>query len=301
MTGTAKVWLDLDQAALDSAYDQTVYAPNFEQVVKRMTRASARARERLGEPRVVAYGPAPIERLFYYPAAAADAPIHIHVHGGAWRQRKAETLLFPAEAFVDSGIGFAIFDFVSVDETGGDLRPMLAQVCEALAWLPRHARELGGDPAKLYLSGFSSGAHLASAAIVTEWSDHGFARIPYRGAVLASGMYDLHPVRLSKRSEYVAFTDAIEERMSAQRHVERFDVPVVLVHGSQETPEFQRQTCDFAAALERAGKSVRSQFAEGYNHYEIMESFGNPYGAFGRAAISQVLESSKLLDYESKW
>jgi arylformamidase len=290
VTGTAKVWLDLDQAALDAAYDQTVYAPNFEQVVRRMVRASARARERLGEPRVIAYGPSPIERLFYYPAAAANAPIHIHVHGGAWRQRKAETLLFPAEAFVDSGIGFATFDFVSVDETDGDLRPMLAQVCAALAWVARHARELGADPERLYLSGFSSGAHLASAALAADWSRHGFATIPYRGAVLASGMYDLRPVRLSKRSEYVAFTDEIEESMSAQRHVEKIDVPIVLVHGSHETPEFQRQAREFAAALERAGKSVQSIRGEEYNHYEMMDSLGNPYGPFGRTAISQIRE-----------
>jgi arylformamidase len=284
--------LDLDQAALDAAYDQRVYAPNFEQIVERMARNSTLARERIGEPRVFHYGPSPIERLFLYTAAAADAPIHIHVHGGAWRQRKAETILFPAEAFVHAGVSFATFDFVSVDETSGDLKPMLAQVCGALAWLARHARDLGGDPARLYLSGFSSGAHLASSAILCDWGRYGFATNPYKGAVLASGMYDLRPVRLSKRSEYVAFTDEVEDSMSARRHTDKFEIPVVLLHGSYETPEFQRQTRDFAAALESAGRSAQYVLAEGYNHYEIMESLGNPFGPFGRAVISQITQSS---------
>ena len=290
MTASPKVWLDLDQAALDAAYDHTGYAPNGEQIVKRMVRKSALVRERIGPPQVFSYGASPTERLFYYPAGSANAPLHIHVHGGAWRQRKAEGLVFPAEAFIASGIGFAIFDFISVDETRGDLRPLLAQVCSALAWLAKHAHELGGDPDRLHLSGFSSGAHLASAAIVSDWRRHGFARNPYRGAVLASGMYDLRPVRLSKRSAYIAFTDEVEDSMSAQRHVGSFDVPVVLLHGSHETPEFQRQTRDFAAALDEAGKSVRYVFAEGYNHYEIMESLGDPHGPFGSAAMSQVEE-----------
>ncbi|MGH7802981.1 MAG: alpha/beta hydrolase [Candidatus Binatia bacterium] len=255
-----------------------------------MERNSAVVRERLSEPRAFRYGESPIETIFYYPAKLAHAPLHVHVHGGAWRQRKAEGLLFPAEAFVDAGIGFAIFDFVSVDETDGDLRPMLAQVCAALAWLAEHARELGGDPDRLYLSGFSSGAQLASAAIVADWRRYGFATIPYKGAVLASGMYDLRAVRLSKRSEYVAFTDEVEETMSAQRHVHEIELPLILMHGSHETPEFQRQTRDFAAALGKAGKSARYVLAEGYNHYEMMESLGNPYGPFGRAAISQTRE-----------
>jgi hypothetical protein len=42
-----------------------------------------------------------------------------------------------------------------------------------------------------------------------------------KGAVLSSGMYDLKPVRLSKRSKYVNFTDEMEEALSAQRHIDR--------------------------------------------------------------------------------
>ena len=30
-----RVWLDMDQAELDAAYDQSVYAPNLQQIVKR--------------------------------------------------------------------------------------------------------------------------------------------------------------------------------------------------------------------------------------------------------------------------
>ena len=50
------VWLDMDQQALDDAYDQEVYAPNRELIVKRRHAASERARTILGAPQRVAYG-----------------------------------------------------------------------------------------------------------------------------------------------------------------------------------------------------------------------------------------------------
>ena len=46
-----RVWLDMDQAELDAAYDQSVYAPNLQQIVKRYatnSEACARAWARRG-------------------------------------------------------------------------------------------------------------------------------------------------------------------------------------------------------------------------------------------------------------
>jgi len=101
-------------------------------------------------------------------------------------------------------------------------------------------------------------------------------------------MFDLKPVRLSKRSSYVKFTDEMEEKLSAQRHIDRLAAPVALVHGTLETPEFQRQSRDFAAAVKAAGKPVTLAVMEGYNHFEVMEQLGNPYSLFGRAVLTQM-------------
>src|SRR5712671_838753 len=45
------VWLDMDQAELDAAYDQIKYAPNLPQITKRYATNSEAARSRLGAPR----------------------------------------------------------------------------------------------------------------------------------------------------------------------------------------------------------------------------------------------------------
>src|SRR5262249_2426794 len=178
------VWLDMDQQDLDDAYDQSVYAPNRDQILKRCVCNSELVRERLGPPKRFAYGPTTIEALDVFTARVPNAPVSIFVHGGVWRAGLAKNYAYAAEMFVDAG------------------------------------------------------AH------------------------------------------YV-----VEEKLSAQRHIA---APVALVHGTLETPEFQRQSRDFAAAVKAAGKPVTLAVMEGYNHFEVMEQLGNPYSLFGRAVLTQM-------------
>ena len=101
-------------------------------------------------------------------------------------------------------------------------------------------------------------------------------------------MYDLKPVRLSARSSYVKFTDATEEALSSQRHLEFLNTPLIVFHGSLETPEFQRQNKDFAKAVQDMGKPVKFVIGQNYNHFELLETFANPYGVVGQLILEQM-------------
>jgi len=103
-----------------------------------------------------------------------------------------------------------------------------------------------------------------------------------------SGLYDLKPVRLSSRSSYLHVTDEIEEALSPARQIARLRAPIVVTYGGNETPEFQRQNRDFAAAVKGAGKPVELIAAADFNHFEMVESLGNPYGPNGRAALAMM-------------
>jgi arylformamidase len=283
------IWLDMDQKELDDAYDQSKYAPNLQQITKRYASNSMAMRARLGEPKRFNYGPSAIERLEVYSTKRPNAPIHIHIHGGAWHQRPASEYAFPGEMLMNAGAHYVVPDFISVDEANGDLMPMVEQVRRSIAWTVRNAKNFGGDAERVYLSGFSSGSHLAGVALLTEWAkDFDLPDNIIKGAVLSSGIYDLKPVRLSARSKYVKFTDEIEENLSTQRHLARINTPLVLAHGTYETPEFQRQTREFAAALKAANKPVQYFVNENYNHFEMMETFASPYGLLGRAVLEQM-------------
>jgi arylformamidase len=282
------VWLDMDQKELDDAYDQSVWAPNQKHVSKRRAVWSESISARL-KPQRFSYGPTEIEKLDIYKTTRRNAPILIFIHGGAWRGGSAKDSAYPAEMFITAGAHFIAVDFVSVDKADGNLMTMADQVRRAVAWVYKNAVRFDGDPSRLYLSGHSSGAHLAGVVLVTDWQkDFGLPADVVKGGLLISGMYELKPVRLSKRSEYVKFTNEMEQSLSTQRHLDKLNTPIIVAYGTLESPEFQRQTREFAAAVKAAGKPVQLIVAEGYNHFELPETFGNPYGVLGRAALEQM-------------
>ncbi|HJU18129.1 MAG TPA: alpha/beta hydrolase [Stellaceae bacterium] len=287
MPGTGpRVFLDYDQAALDAAYDQAAYAANREQLIARRIANSAAARARIGTPERAAYGSAAIETLDIYRARRPSAPIFVFIHGGAWRSGRAEEFAVPAEMFLDAGAHYVVPDFYWVQEAGGSLMVMADQVRRAIAWVHRNAAQFGGDPGRLYVGGQSSGGHLAAVALTTNWErDFDLPADMLKGGLCLSGMYELAPVRLSKRSRYVAFDDETVAALSPQRHLDHLSAPLVLVYGTLETPEFQRQSREFAAAVAAAGKPVRLLVGAHYNHFELQETLGDPYGLAGRAAL----------------
>lgn len=283
------VWLDMDQAELDAAYDQSKYAPNMAQIIERYAANSEAVRARLGAPQRHAYGPTPDEALDVYTTKRANAPINIFIHGGAWRRGLAKDYAYPAELFVHAGAHYVVPDFINVTQANASLMPMAEQVRGAVAWVYRNARSFGGDPDHIYVSGHSSGGHLAGVVLVTDWrKDFNLPADTVKGGLCCSGMFDLKPVRLSARSSYVSFTDEMEHALSSQRHLDKLNCPVIVAYGTLETPEFQRQSRDFAAAVKAAGKPVQLLVAEGYNHFEILETLANPYGLLGRAVLAQM-------------
>jgi len=283
------VFMDYDQVELDASYDQVQYEPTIRRVSQRLASTSEAMRARIGAPQREAYGPSEIEKLDIYRTKAANAPVFVFIHGGNWQLGAAKDYGYPAEMFVAAGAHYVALDFNNVNETGGDLGVMAAQVRRGIAWVCKNAASFGGDPERVYIGGHSSGGHLCGVALVTDWQkEFGLPENVIKGGLCMSGMYEMTPVRLSWRRGYVKFTDAMAEAMSAQRHIDKLRAPIVVTYGTFETPDFQRQSRDFAAAVKAAGKPVQVIEAPNYAHLEMCESLGHPYGPNGRAALAMM-------------
>jgi arylformamidase len=281
------VFMNYDQVELNAAYNQRAYAPLGDQITARFISDSAETRRRLGNPERRSYGPTDLEKLDIFLTPAANAPIMVFVHGGAWLRNRASDFHYIAENFVRAGAHFVALDFVAVDHANGDLRVMADQVRRAIVWVHRNATSFGGDPSRIFVSGQSSGAHLAGVALITDWpKDYPAPADILKGGVLQSGMYEMKPVRLSSRSSYIKFDDAMEDAMSSQRHIANLRAPIVVMYGTNETPEFQRQNREFAAAVKAAGKPVTLTVLPNHNHYEVQQTMASPYGWGGRAALA---------------
>ena len=287
------VYLNYTQAELDAAYDQSAYQSNIQQLRDRWISNSERTRQRIGPPLRRSYGPTEIEQLDIFrterSTESTGAPVFVFIHGGAWRAGSAKTYAAPAEMFIRAGVHYVVPDFLWVQDAEGSLLPIADQVRRAIAWVYENAASFGGDRDRLYIGGHSSGAHLAAIALTTDWRrEFGLPADIIKGGMCSSGMYDLAPVRLSHRSSYVKFTDEMVAALSPQRHLDKLCAPLIVAYGTYETPEFQRQARDFAAAVRAAGKPVELLVGEHYSHLELPETLCSPHGLLGAAVLEQM-------------
>ena len=250
----------------------------------------------LGDPERLGYGSdgfaanEGIELFHPVSEAAAEArtpaPVVLFVHGGAWKAGRAADYNFLAETFVRAGFAFALADFSPVQAFDGDLSKMAQSVGKPLGWLFHHAKALNIDPARIHLVGHSSGAHLASVLLTQDFHHDELPANLIKAAVLVSGLYDLEPVRLSVRSSYVRISDTSEEALSPIRHIKNIKAPLLVAWASLETPEFLRQSKDFARALESASHPVKTLVLEECNHFEGIETLADPYSPLAREALA---------------
>jgi arylformamidase len=257
-----KLFLDYDQKALDDQYEQRVWVPNADEILKRCARASEEVRKRIGEPRTERYGPAPIEQLEIY---GEGDKAFVFVHGGAWKRQSARENAFAAEAIMRAGAAYVALDFAPLPSI--TLPEMVRQVCSGVAWVHRNLTS------RIVLCGHSSGAHLAACALIRT----GLAQ----AALLVSGIYDLLPVRLSARNEYVRLDEKLEHEFSPIRHIEKIRCPVSVAWGEHEAAEFERQSREFAQKL-----GAPTIIGRGLNHFELIETLADPASALARAAYN---------------
>ncbi len=282
-----KIFRDYDQAELDRQYDQRAWVPNAEEIIRRYATNSDAVRARLGEPDTIAYGPSPVEGLDIYRTDRPRAPLQVFLHGGAWRLLTRRESAFAAEAFVRAGAHFVAVDFAALPQV--TLSTLVDQVRRAVAWLYRNAERIGADPERLYVTGHSSGAHLAANVMTTDWpAAFGLPAGVIKAGLCVSGIYDLRPVRLGSRNDYTRLTVESEQALSPQRHLGRLGCPLIVAAAERDTDEFCRQAREFAAEVTRAGGSARFVEASGLNHFDIIETLADPRGFLGKLAFEQM-------------
>lgn len=285
------VYGNYDQAELDRQYNQSTLVPDNSAYRARKISESKRVRALLDCDLDVSYGPASDEVLDIFPAGDKGgdngAPIMMFIHGGAWKNGHKDDISYPAESFVARGVTYIGVNFSLVGDV--TLDEQIRQNRAALAWLYNNAASFGGDRDRIYVSGHSSGGHVTGMMVVTDWEgEWGLPMDLLKGAVPASGMYDLEPVRLSWRNEYLKLDEAGALRNSSIHHIPERGIPLVMAYGSGELDEFQRQSREFAAAWRAKGHSCELIEMPGLNHFDLNQEFNNPDGPILKATFEMM-------------
>lgn len=273
-----------DQESIDAEYDPTRSVADHAQIIARWQAESARVREALDCRLGVRFGPTREEYLDLFPAAGASAPVHLFIHGGYWRRFGARDFSFVARALVGEGVAVAVSNYalcpkVTIDE-------IVRQTRAAIAWLHGHAREFGGDPARLTVSGHSAGGHLVAMALSTDWpGEYDLPAGLITGGVAISGLYDLAPFPYSWLQPKVQLTWDQVRRNSPIGLVPKVAPPLVVAVGAEESAEFRRQARDYLALWRGAGLEGSELLLAGQNHFTALDGFAAASSPLCRAIL----------------
>lgn len=281
---TAHIYRNYDQQQLDAQYDQSTLVKDVQPFDRAWRKSSNKVNEQLSVRRDLPYGDSAGEKLdLFLPAGEGPFPVVAFFHGGGWTRHGKEKFAFPAPAFVDHDVAFACVGFDMLPQI--TLAGITAQCRYAVDWLLANAQDLNIDADALFVAGHSSGAHLAASTLA---SDGGAPAADIKGALLISGIYDLEPVRLSARNEYLHLTAELAHALSPIEHIPSDPCPLVVACGGGELDEFQRQSAAFAQAWEASGGAVHFISYPRHNHFSITTEFADATGEAMQAFLELI-------------
>jgi acetyl esterase/lipase len=259
----------MDRTALDAAYNNTAAVGQVrrDEYVAGWTRRSDAIRARPGGRFDLRYGEGPRHRLDLFPCGRPGAPTLVYIHGGYWQMNDKEPYAFLGEGLLPAGINLALLEYTLAP--AARLDAIVGEIRRGVAWTIDHAKELGGDPTRVYVSGHSAGGHLTAMAMTEP---------RLAGGVAISGIYDLEPIRLSYLNDKLGLDSAEEDRNSPIRHLPAQAAPLVVTVGLGELPELVRQSEEFAAAWK--GRGLRGAYlpVPKHDHFSILEELARPGG-----------------------
>jgi len=257
------------QSEIDAQYNPSAALADSTAPGRHYMAMAEQARSRLPCQLDVPYGATLEETLDIFPAAQADAPVFVFIHGGYWRALSSKTfsgvaLGLQARGICTVVINYALCPQVTIDE-------IVRQTRAALAWTLRNIQHHGGDPKRVAIGGHSAGGHLTAMALQTDWAgDYGLAQDPFVAALPFSGLYDIAPLRYSYLQPAIQLDEGIIRRNSPAFSVRACRTPLWITWGGAETSEFARQSALYHQAWTAAGNQAELHAIAGADHFTVI-------------------------------
>ena len=286
-----EVYLEYSQEELDRQYEQRSLVPDPSPYFKTWSDATRQAKATLQCIEDISYGDHRDARMdLYLPEQLNEkgelSPVLAFIHGGAWQRLSKEESGYMAEPFVKEGVALAVPDFSSAVDESLDI--MVQQLRRAILFLYESGKNQMIDPNKIFLCGHSSGAHLAANIAVTDWSIFDAPPDLIKGVTLVSGPYDLEPVRLSARNDYLLLDENSAIQLTPQTHLKPGLPPAIFAWGGRELEEFQRQSAALADAWEIQGMDVKRLVFPDKNHFDMGCEHMSLDSTLAKATLDQI-------------
>jgi arylformamidase len=266
------IYRGMDRTALDAAYDNTAAVADSQAIRARWYETSAAVRGRPTSRLDLRYGERPRAMLDYFPGGAAGAPLFVFIHGGYWQRNEKERFAFTALGPNAHGINVAVPGYTLAPDAR--LTDIVAEMRQALSFLAQRAGELGFDPKRLLIGGWSAGGHLTAAVA---------GHPAVAGGLPISGIFDLEPIALGVLNDKVKLDAAETAKFSPLSNLPARSPPLELFVGGDELPELKRQSQDYTTAARSRGLPVNLTVLPGHHHFSILDELESPDGALTQA------------------
>jgi arylformamidase len=290
MPGGDKVYGGYDAQELTVQYNPAATVSDLGAYQQWNAEQSKRVSAAMKCERNVTYGEADIQKLDIFPAASANAPVLIDIHGGGWTAGSKNARAFPAEAIVPKGVTWVPIDYGLAPTF--KLDSIVDHVRSAVAWTYKNIARHGGDPNRIYVSGNSAGGHLTGTILMPGWhAKYGVPEDVVKGACAMSGVYDMMAVQLAAPggpNDALKMDAAEAKRNSPIFHLPKTFGPLIIGYGAPELPEFKRQSADFAKAWKAAGLPVTEIVVPGAHHFAMSREFANPDSELHQAMMKMI-------------
>lgn len=227
----------------------------------------------------------------YVPAQAvpgANLPMMVYVHGGGMARgsknnRKGHEITFPKAGFITACINYRKSDPDAEGHEKAMYPDHVEDVAAAIAWLHYNARQIGGDPNRIFLMGHSSGAALV-ALVATDEQFLAKFKIPLstlKGVICNdSGFYDLMERAKRPRSRLVienayGSDPAVWQKASPSSHV-RAGKGIPPFFLTYTTMPKEKMAEAFAHQLSSAGIPATVFSSLGRDHEEVNFAVSDP-------------------------
>lgn len=203
------------------------------------------------------------------------APVVVFLHGGTWRDGSRSDYRFVGEALAARGVLVLIPDYRKAPRHV--FPAFMLDAAAATAWAHQNARRLGGDPARLFVMGHSSGGHMAAllgtdARYLARWK---LRPRDLAGVIGLAGAYDFLPGK--ERIVREAFGDESAWPSSQPGNFADGDEPpFLLLHGASDRRVRKSNSERFAALLRARNDPVELRILPRTGHIALVNGFRSP-------------------------
>ena len=289
MAQEKKVFMDWTYSQLNDQLNQGPYlppAPELKKILDTLSENGAKVRAKY-PPKTISYGTSANEKLdVFAPANAKDLPVMIFIHGGEWSMGTKELYSSLAVPFIQSNAICVVVGFDNIPPN--TMSGLVGQVRSAVTWVYKNAKQIGADPNNIYVSGHSSGGHLASMMLVTEWKKQGLPANLLKGGVIMSGWTNLYPDSLSVRQKYLKLTAKDIKEYTPVDYAQNITCPVIVACGGSESPYMQLQSQIWAKKIKSHGRLAGAYKVANYNHYQMPSLFTNTDNEIIKATLAMM-------------